>query len=428
MKNIFNAIVYLTSGLVLMSCSAKVEGSLKIGFFEGDDPGECEDDADNDRNGLFDCDDPNCKESPACKKALDGNTSDQDQDSDSVETETESDSLQAGDTSSTDVSSDSDSDTDDDLSSDGDSDDSEKNTDNNSTDDTSEDSSDSNESTDDIPTDDTDVDTMDSSESTDGTPTDDTANADTENHHGGDALRLLFIGNSFTGYGQVPGTVASTVQKMATSMSWPTPIIDLNNPGGEDLTGHMLDQPETLELVDKGDWDFVVLQGQSLEATDNDGDPETFKSVVTWFYDRIKASSPGAEVILYETWAYHPDNSIYLTKFADPEEMMSQIRDNYNDAADNYVPNNASFVPSTDIRVAPVGDAWEHHMAEDSPLMLYGDDLKHESAYGQYLSGLVIYSTIYKATSTGVSNLDIDSAASVRLQQAANWATGRKSK
>jgi len=34
---------------------------------EGDDPGECEDGADNDGNGLFDCDDPMCLEAPVCQ-------------------------------------------------------------------------------------------------------------------------------------------------------------------------------------------------------------------------------------------------------------------------------------------------------------------------------------------------------------------------
>jgi hypothetical protein len=37
------------------------------GPYEGDDAGECSDEADNDRNGLFDCDDEGCSGSPACK-------------------------------------------------------------------------------------------------------------------------------------------------------------------------------------------------------------------------------------------------------------------------------------------------------------------------------------------------------------------------
>ena len=36
-------------------------------LFEGDEPGECSDQADNDRDGLFDCDDPNCYGAENCK-------------------------------------------------------------------------------------------------------------------------------------------------------------------------------------------------------------------------------------------------------------------------------------------------------------------------------------------------------------------------
>lgn len=39
---------------------------------EGDASGECEDGADNDRDGLFDCDDPNCSGAPACNGSQGG--------------------------------------------------------------------------------------------------------------------------------------------------------------------------------------------------------------------------------------------------------------------------------------------------------------------------------------------------------------------
>lgn len=43
-------------------------------LYEGDDPGECSDGADNDQDGLFDCNDPNCSGSPSCQAANDNNT------------------------------------------------------------------------------------------------------------------------------------------------------------------------------------------------------------------------------------------------------------------------------------------------------------------------------------------------------------------
>jgi len=43
-------------------------------LFEGDEAGECTDGADNDQNGLFDCNDPNCSGSPDCAAPDDNNT------------------------------------------------------------------------------------------------------------------------------------------------------------------------------------------------------------------------------------------------------------------------------------------------------------------------------------------------------------------
>ena len=48
--------------LLGLGCSSDSTGS-----FEGDEPGECSDFVDNDRDLLFDCDDPDCAGAPACQ-------------------------------------------------------------------------------------------------------------------------------------------------------------------------------------------------------------------------------------------------------------------------------------------------------------------------------------------------------------------------
>ncbi len=44
-----------------------VDSDNNVTLFEGDEVGECSDLADNDQDGLFDCDDPNCSGSPLCQ-------------------------------------------------------------------------------------------------------------------------------------------------------------------------------------------------------------------------------------------------------------------------------------------------------------------------------------------------------------------------
>ncbi len=46
--------------------------------FEGDETGECSDEADNDQDGLFDCDDPDCAGAPPCQADDDDATADDD--------------------------------------------------------------------------------------------------------------------------------------------------------------------------------------------------------------------------------------------------------------------------------------------------------------------------------------------------------------
>ena len=60
------AFLFLSSALLTLACAGIGDTSAA---HEGDDPGECTDGADNDRNGAFDCDDPACTGAPACKAA-----------------------------------------------------------------------------------------------------------------------------------------------------------------------------------------------------------------------------------------------------------------------------------------------------------------------------------------------------------------------
>lgn len=232
-------------------------------------------------------------------------------------------------------------------------------------------------------------------------------------------LRLLFIGNSFTHQGPVP----HLVRDLAASVGWPAPEVAYSAPGGVTLAYHRT-LPETLTLVDAGGWDFVVVQDFSTRPTDNAGDPAAFKSDAAWFYDRIKQASPEAQVVLYETWARHPDHSVYPGTFADPAEMQAQLRAHYHDAASSYIPQNATFSPATDVFVAPVGDAWEWHLGTPEALVLHGDDLYHAGATGQYLNGLVLYSSIYGVVASGASPLGLSEQDVAALQAAADAATG----
>ena len=75
---------------LLSSCTNAPIDTSAVGPFEGDDPGECTDGADNDRDDYFDCDDSDCFGSPDCS----GEASDADTDTDTdtdADTDTDTD-------------------------------------------------------------------------------------------------------------------------------------------------------------------------------------------------------------------------------------------------------------------------------------------------------------------------------------------------
>jgi hypothetical protein len=72
-----------------------------------------------------------------------------------------------------------------------------------------------------------------------------------------DTLRVLFLGNSYTSYNNLPQLVQSL-----SSSAGKTLIIDSNMPGGMTVSGHVNDAT-TIAKISQGNWDYVVIQEQS---------------------------------------------------------------------------------------------------------------------------------------------------------------------
>lgn len=230
--------------------------------------------------------------------------------------------------------------------------------------------------------------------------------------------RIFFVGNSFTLYGPVP----RLVDQLAQAAGFPDPEVDYRAVGGQTLQWHRADTAAEAApgRVDEG-WDVVVLQEYSTRPTEI-GDPLQFKEDATWFHDRAREANPECRVILYETWARHPDHALYPGSFRDPMDMQAQLRTHYFDAAEAYIPANA--MTSVDVAVAPVGDAWEWQLMSADPIRLHAGDDYHPNAAGEYLNALVIYSTIYGRRAAGQVALGVSPEDAAALQRAADAITG----
>ncbi|MCE9518862.1 MAG: hypothetical protein K8R87_04780 [Verrucomicrobia bacterium] len=201
----------------------------------------------------------------------------------------------------------------------------------------------------------------------------------------------------------------------------PVPTIAATTRGGLTLEQHSK-LPVTLEKIDEGNWDVVVIQGQSQEAAMAEkftNMRQSFQTGAAELGKRIKVKSPNARVVFYETWARHADywQSPKADKAVgnDPTDMQNHIRKWY-----LHVAQSAQKLKAV---VAPVGDAWQLNYQSANPIRLHAKDNSHPAFSGSYLAALVIYATIYQPPSLTLKyHGELDEAEAARLQMLASQA------
>lgn len=208
--------------------------------------------------------------------------------------------------------------------------------------------------------------------------------------------RVLFVGNSYTYFNKLPKIFENIIASTTNSV----PTINSSTPPGETFDGHLMKQPGTLKMIDEGNWDVVILQGNSLQAAmaeQFEGTRTSFLKGAAGLYDRIKMKSPNARVVLYETWARHAD--YWKNPKAEkgvggsPAEMQARVRKWYKQIA----------ADKKDCIVAPVGDAWELNYKNPNAVRLHAKDNSHPAFNGSYLAALMIYATIYHPSNLNVT-------------------------
>lgn len=202
--------------------------------------------------------------------------------------------------------------------------------------------------------------------------------------------KLLFYGNSYSLSNQ---TMPDIVDFIAAAAGHDRPVVVKRLAGGTNLAYHLNDPTQAAAItgaLPHGEtWDFVVLQGFSLEATSALGDPAAFRANAAAIHGNVRAHSPNARAAMFQTWARGPGNGYYPGTFEDPSHMHSQIRTGYQAAVADI---NALHGPDT-ARIGAVGDGFAH---EGFPLDYYTSDLSHPSPRASLLAGMVMYTTIYR--------------------------------
>jgi hypothetical protein len=223
---------------------------------------------------------------------------------------------------------------------------------------------------------------------------------------------LLFYGNSFTlGIGSTEaetfGGVPEVVRQLAVAAGYSAPRVENAAVAGQTLGWHLannagsITDPTDFVEMPGFQWDAVIIQEYSTEPT-HVGNPAAFRSNALTMFGLVRKHSPAARAVLFETWARGPGHSFYTGGSpafpGGPAQMQQELRDNYELARQDLV--SAHGAGST--VVARVGDAWEAAGWAN----LHADDIYHANTRGTYLTGLVIFGTIYgQRTTAGLPKL-----------------------
>ncbi len=180
--------------------------------------------------------------------------------------------------------------------------------------------------------------------------------------------RVLFVGNSYTYYNDLPMVVAAIGEASLTPLE-----VEAVTVGGATLYEHWT-TTGARERIEMGGLDVVVLQGQSLEAGG-----ESFDGAAMLFADILT----DVQTVWFATWARHESDPMFTGTYT-PADMTERIDRGY-DIAASY--------GDGDI-VARVGAAWEIARVEMPEVRLHEADGSHPRPEGSLLAACVIHQAI----------------------------------
>ncbi len=183
-------------------------------------------------------------------------------------------------------------------------------------------------------------------------------------------LRVLFIGNSYTYYHDMP-TLVGRLAAAADARPLEAALVVA---AGASLQRHW-DQGQATARIREARWDYVVLQEQSTLPIFN---PAQMHEAVRLLDAAVTES--GARTALYLTWARRnlpkQQSAINRAYFAIGEELGAAV--------------------------APVGVAWQNALAERPDLVLHMKDQSHPNPLGAYLTACVFFATLYGTSPVGL--------------------------
>ena len=180
-------------------------------------------------------------------------------------------------------------------------------------------------------------------------------------------LSVLFIGNSHSG--PMPREIGLLYGQLK-----PDQVLFTRRPPASGFLADHAKMQDTLDLIEAGPWDFIVLQGQKYSQSGKHHYPYDGALKLSEL-----AKKTGARIIMFPEWSRYGVADEYLRIDKIHHEIASQ----------------------TGAIVAPVGKAWTLAAEAFPDVRFHAADGNHASADGNYLTGCLFYAMV-----TGESPVD----------------------
>jgi len=193
------------------------------------------------------------------------------------------------------------------------------------------------------------------------------------------SYKVLFLGNSYTAVNNLPQIVHDVALSAGDTL-----VFDSNAPGGYQLIDHSID-PTSQGKIMAGDWNYVVLQGQSQEPIILQSE---FNNGGYALYNQVKQYNPCAVTMPYMTWGRKngdASNCFDFPVMCTYEGMDTTLRDRY-----------LYLTATLNGEVSPVSVVWNYLRQNFPNIELYQADESHPSVAGSYAAACCFYTSIFK--------------------------------